>query len=245
MLPIIIKKAIKRLLKNKIINTGLLISCRAILSASWMPFGIRQKAEGFLWAISVDHINKFKVVLGRYKNFIIAGDIHIPEIRDLYWWGKDAFEPETYSIFIKLVKSCSLFIDVGANIGYYSLVAAATNKKTKIVSFEPVPLVFSMLKNNIVLNNLSIHAENMAVSNVNGPVTLYIPKDSNVSASENPEFRPDTSKLIVNAVTLDDYCSKNGLGFPDLVKLDTETTEPKIIEGMKKIIMHSETGHNL
>jgi hypothetical protein len=76
----------------------------------------------------------------------------------------------------------------------------------------------------------------MAVSNVNGPITLYIPKDSNVSASENPEFRPDTSKLIVNAVTLDDYCSKNGLGFPDLIKLDTETTEPKIIEGMKKII---------
>lgn len=57
----------------------------------------------------------------------------------LFWKGVRGFEYNLVHVFVELVKDAQVFLDIGANIGYYSLLAAAFNPDVKIVSFEPLP----------------------------------------------------------------------------------------------------------
>lgn len=65
----------------------------------------------------------------------------------VFWYGANAFEYTP--IFLKLATKVDSFMDIGANIGYYSLLAALTNPKMKIVSFEPAKGPLHYLRRNV------------------------------------------------------------------------------------------------
>ncbi|WP_420645253.1 FkbM family methyltransferase [Candidatus Leptofilum sp.] len=124
------------------------------------------------------------------------------------------------------------FVDVGANIGYYSLLAASCLKNTgKILAFEPSAKNCHLLKTSIEENgfkNVEIHLK--AVADVNGMVGFKM-DDSNGSISKNIT---DDYAFQVEAITLDHALAEENQ--VDLIKIDVEGAEGLVIMGAEKII---------
>jgi len=77
------------------------------------------------------------------SDYAVSGHLSIDNI----------WEPFETSLFKKFIKKNSVFIDIGAHIGYYSLLCASKANNGTIVSFEPVPRNYNILQKNIALNN--------------------------------------------------------------------------------------------
>jgi len=167
----------------------------------------------------------------------------------LYWRNIEGFEYSSVKIFIELIKTSRIFFDVGSNIGYYSLLASSIRKKQiEVYAFEPMPSIFDYLKKNIVLNNYkNINPINLALSNENGTATFY--SILNLKFKELPQLTGDgglsaehsgiSSKIRfnVNTITLDDFVLKNlGNKKIDLIKLDVEANEQKVLMGADKVL---------
>ncbi|HEY3251253.1 MAG TPA: FkbM family methyltransferase, partial [Ignavibacteria bacterium] len=101
-------------------------------------------------------------------------------------------------------------------------------------SFEPVSITYSKLIKNIKLNNFNnITTENLAVSNENGEIELFV-ADEKSTGSSSIAMHVNFSgvKEIVKTIRIDDYISQKNINKLDLVKIDVEGCEPMVIEGM-------------
>jgi FkbM family methyltransferase len=156
-------------------------------------------------------------------------------------------EPATTGLFTKVVKKNDVVLDLGANIGYFSLLAARlVGKDGRVYSFEPEPRNFGFLKKNIELNDYSQVTPNQkAVANEPGTVKLYIChydtghhtinqyggiESYNLTKQEAPKDYVEVEK-----VALDDYL-KDKVDHVDFIKMDVEGAEVLALRGMDKII---------
>ena len=146
------------------------------------------------------------------------------------------------------------FLDIGANIGYYSLYFKKINN---IFAFEPNKKNFLRLKENNELNNLNIKMYNFGLSNTNSDSEIwYTNKDkmggSTIYEKNDPELKKYNYKNIIKekilTKKLDEIIDINNSKI--LVKIDVERHEKKVLEGMNKmikqnnIIMQIEIGHD-
>ena len=93
------------------------------------------------------------------------------------------------------------------------------------------------LKNNISLNSFSnIIPVQKSITDFDGTITLYINLESDQSASILKEFREVVYEIEVLAVTLDTYVEQNNIGRLDLVKIDVEGADHRVLQGMKRIL---------
>lgn len=147
-------------------------------------------------------------------------------------WG---YEGETTRIFLPLLQHCQTVIDVGANTGMYALLAAKANPRCRVWAFEPVPFIFDMLQANIHLNEVTnLEAVAAAVSDFCGDTPFFvtrtnggIPTDSSSCAG----FRDQVDEIRLPTTTLDEFVRQHNLPGVDLLKIDTEATEAKVIRG--------------
>ena len=134
-----------------------------------------------------------------------------------------------------------IVIDVGANIGYYTLIfAQLVGSSGKVFAFEPEPKNFEILKKNIEINNYqNIVAEQKIVSDKSGIVKLFIAEHGIVGHRINQE--KSSQKFIeVESIILDNYIKKLNLDNKiNFIKIDVEGSEPKVLEGTKEIIQKS------
>lgn len=141
-------------------------------------------------------------------------------------------------LWAKLCKHSAIVFDIGANTGLYSLVAKASNPKSKIYAFEPVQRVYDKLRQNIVLNNSDIIAVKMAASDSDGFAKIYDTDNAHtLSVAINKNLLPSGTKaneVQVETVTLDSFIEKNNIQKVDAIKIDVETHEPQVLEGFKK-----------
>lgn len=156
-------------------------------------------------------------------------------------------EESTTALFRKAVKKGDVILDVGANIGYFTLLAAnLTGPQGKVYSFEPEPRNFGYLSKNISLNNYTnVVATNKAVSNVESKVKLYLcPYDTGHHTiqqfegirSYDPSRAGDKKEFVeIEAVRLDDFF-KNNITPINLIKMDVEGAEMLALSGMENII---------
>ena len=163
------------------------------------------------------------------------------------FWRK----PENYEytvIFEKLVKKCSAFADIGANIGYYAMLAARANPSIKVYGFEPASGPLHFLKKNIAINHLEDRIDIFAValSNTSGSVEFHeMQNRGNESARFNLGGAGKIIKgnasgsnmitVLVPSETIDVFFQTRSL-IPDLIKMDTEGSENMILEGAQKFI---------
>jgi len=131
-----------------------------------------------------------------------------------------------------------VLIDIGANIGLYSLwVARLVGPQGKVIAFEPVSSNFEQLKHNISLNAPQpIVLEKMAVTDKSGPLTIrYHQGDANrgMASAYLPEF---THSEEVQATTLDEYLAKNPVSRLDFIKMDIEGGEYPALLGMQETL---------
>lgn len=161
--------------------------------------------------------------------------------RALYWRGIDGWETETINIYCRLAKQSRVIVDVGANVGVYTLIACAVNQQARVYAFEPVPQIYQRLANNVHLNQWQNRCtlKDIAVSNQSGRAQFHVPHGTvPTSASLSPDgFRGADGFLInVTVDTLDNVCHNE---FIDLVKIDVEGFEDAVLLGMRGILQRS------
>ncbi len=155
----------------------------------------------------------------------------------IFWAGLTGeWEAASMKIWINLVKDAEVIFDVGANTGVYSLVAKALNPKSKVYAFEPVERIFNKLEYNNRLNDYDIVCLDSAASNADGTATIYdLPDDNPYSVTINRDFFPPDTEVIpivINTLRLDTFIEKSKLDRLDLIKLDVETHEAEVLEGL-------------
>lgn len=128
----------------------------------------------------------------------------------------------------KNLREGGIFVDVGANIGFMSLVAA-TVRKSKIHSFEPSPIAYPRLVENINLNNLGsrVKLNNSLISNSNKSISFVEDDRSELSHIS----KSDEKGIKIKSSTLDAYCSKNKIKKIDVLKIDVEGAELSVLKG--------------
>ena len=139
----------------------------------------------------------------------------------------------------KHVKEGDIFIDIGANIGCYTLLAAKlVGQKGKVIAFEPVSNVFERLKYNVELNNAkNIELNCKAVYSGSGTINLFLACSDNLGMAS--VFHHDAENGItekVETVSMDNYILTTKLNRVDFIKIDVEGAELFVLRGMKMVL---------
>ena len=138
---------------------------------------------------------------------------------------------------------CDTFLDVGANIGLYSMLFASLDKGLSIHAFEPSPTTFRELERNIALNSLDhIQTYQLAVSDLQRQVEFGIVHELSGANSVLDTTIHDTGKFTrrvqVEAVRLDDKLFLTGRRI--CVKIDVEGHEHRVLDGMSRLLQENQ-----
>jgi FkbM family methyltransferase len=178
---------------------------------------------------------KYKTLWGDKMSF------YLPEGNAIYYYG--FFEANLANFFINLIKEGDVFLDVGAHVGYYSMLASHLVGKTtgQVHSFEPTPRTFNTLKENASSKN-NISVNNYAVLNKKTKIEFfdYGPKYSAFNSYKNRtgeemKFLTVPEKVIAETISLDDYCKNKNIK-PTVIKIDAEGAEHLILLAMENIL---------
>ncbi|MGK7876192.1 MAG: FkbM family methyltransferase [Xenococcaceae cyanobacterium] len=148
------------------------------------------------------------------------------------------FEQETNKILSSLLKPGMSFVDVGAHIGYFTLIAAnSLSSSGRVFSFEPDPSNFELLQKNVEVNDYADYIETipLAVSNICGKLELF---SGNLDLSQSSLFKNSCTSqnhVSVEATTLDIFFENHGFPSIDVIKMDIEGGEVFALEGMVEI----------
>lgn len=156
---------------------------------------------------------------------------------DLFWNGfGNGYEGTSLQVWSRLAQHAQVIFDIGANTGIYALVASCLNPTATIVALEPVERVFHRLQRNVELNGRTVVLEKLAASDTTGVAVIYdVPSDHEYTASLDRSMlqsRNDVVKYSVTTKRLDEIMSNTGLQNIDLIKIDVELSEPKVLLGM-------------
>src|SRR5439155_882885 len=128
----------------------------------------------------------------------------------------------------------SVFVDVGAYFGYYSIVAAHSSKGTaKIYAFEPLSANFTRLLENLQLNGLSnVRTFKVAIGGATAEADFEIPPATNRGTGRIVKIaRPNRPVEKVGVLTLDAFVEAEQLSKIDLLKIDVEGSELAVLQG--------------
>jgi FkbM family methyltransferase len=150
----------------------------------------------------------------------------------------NSFEPFTTEIFEKVLKRGDTVIDIGANVGYYSLVAARiVGESGKVYAFEPNPKTYSWLIKNIELNKYdNIVPVAKAITNKVGTAQLFIYGNSEYDTLS--QSGSNRKSVKVETETLDHFFGNKGEAV-NVIKIDIEGGEMDALLGMTNLIRQS------
>ena len=197
------------------------------------------------------------------KGHLIQADVALPDLDARFWMdscaGRDlvamhmlnggwtAFEaPMPLIVALWCRRLRPTFIDIGANTGFYSLLALSTGARTAH-AFEPVAEIMEVLESNATMSEVRdrLHTHALALSDSEGTTTLYLPTDEHglveSSASLNREFRQRHSATRqVARARLDLVLPPAGWdGRPVVIKIDVESHEPAVLRGAREWLLRA------
>jgi len=149
------------------------------------------------------------------------------------------YEPEETQVIRRIAEKMDTMLDIGANIGWYSLMASKLNPKATIHSFEPIPATYSRLIHNFSLNaSEHLQCYNYGFSDEPGSFPFYFYPEGGVNASmQNLACRDDASVVDCELRTLDSVLewlpSNNRI---DFIKCDVEGNELFVLKGGLQLI---------
>ncbi|MBK9153857.1 MAG: FkbM family methyltransferase [Chloracidobacterium sp.] len=155
---------------------------------------------------------------------------------ELFWEGEeDGPERMSLSLWKKLVRHSEVILDIGANTGQYALTAETINPSAAIYCFEPLPETCKKLELNRELNNYKFFIIDKALSDYSGDALVYMDAgtDFDYSVAVNKRLNPtQVVKVPIKVVRLDEFIETNDIKRVDLMKVDVETHEAEVLEGM-------------
>jgi FkbM family methyltransferase len=145
------------------------------------------------------------------------------------------YEPLETALFKRTLKPSDVFLDIGAHIGYYSLIASKIIKTGMIHAFEPYVDSHELLMENLALNkcdNVDTHL--VAVKDKAGMESLYI--DEKNKGNNSLYSQKDCDEITVETIKLDDMFAGQKV---DFVKIDTQGLEIEVLIGMQDVIKNN------
>jgi FkbM family methyltransferase len=157
----------------------------------------------------------------------------------IYWRGMGAWEPETFRIIDALLPVSDVVFDIGANSGLFALYAALERPRCRVLAFEPTPSSAASLAHNVEVNGLgNVTCHEAAVCDHDGTVAFFVPPGESLplGASTLESFREAGVRFEVAAMRLDTIVQQEAIGRVDLIKVDTEGTEPTVLAGARALL---------
>lgn len=147
-----------------------------------------------------------------------------------YWLG--SYESEKASLFEKTLKKGNIVFDIGAHVGFYTLLSAElAGKEGKVFSFEPLMANYEYLKKHIEINNYkNITPFNVAVSDKDG--FAFFAKGENTSTGH----LTSNGEIKIKTIALDDWINEKRLPVPDILKIDVEGAELAVLKGAEDLL---------
>jgi len=186
------------------------------------------------------------ISLGRFVRSLSKSNIVEIEGRKMFTQNNDGlalsifkiYEPNQTKIVKKYVHEGDVVIDVGAHVGYYTLLMAQlVGKNGKVYSFEPDPVNFELLKKSVEINGFeNVVLIQKAVSDTTEKIKLFLgDNDSAINRIYDAKLGDAKKSIDVESVTIDEYFKENDKLF-NFIKIDSEGSEAKIINGMEKFL---------
>ena len=123
-------------------------------------------------------------------------------------------------------------VDIGANLGLFSLIAASHNPDRRIVAFEPGSSTFQALEANVKRNGANIECHNIALAKEDGELRFTMKEN----ARANSSLASDDEGITVTARRLDTIVEELGIDKIGLLKVDTEGFEAIVFRGAPKVL---------
>jgi FkbM family methyltransferase len=172
--------------------------------------------------------------IGNNLRMYLMPEDHVQQ--QLFWY--ECYEKPVEAGLKKLLNSDGVFIDIGANVGYFSLYASRLAPQGKIIAFEPVSYLFGALQKNIEVNGIkNIQAVKAAIGERNEEKEIYLSAADNTGMSSFG--RPENfsgKKELVKIFSFDNWFASSGLTKVDLIKIDAEGFELAVLKGMQETI---------
>ena len=162
------------------------------------------------------------------------GDRGIPPVVALNF---GSYEAKDFGMLLALVPRGGTFVDVGANIGWYSVHVAVADKTSRAIAVEPIPSSFRWLSAALTANSLAnVTAVNAAVGEERGELTLFVDATISGAASAAPSTgTAGLERITCPVMTVDDLVQDHG-GRADVLKLDIEGGELFALRGSRRVL---------
>jgi FkbM family methyltransferase len=204
-----------------------------IVTLAWLKLRRREQRRtvqriGRRVRVSVEHC-QFEFDLAELHDFLVYRAV---ARRGLY-------EPTSTRLVLSSLRPGDTFLDIGANNGWYALLAAHVVGSTgHVLAFEPNPLAFDRLSKNLDINGNPpwLSPLRIALSDASGERDLYVPDLSDGLGSILGSLSRPGHAIKVQCSTLDAALSNNRV---DIVKLDVEGAELQVLDGMPLILAHN------
>jgi FkbM family methyltransferase len=169
-------------------------------------------------------------------------------ILNAIYWKKNGFEPEIGYLMNLLSKRSSVFIDIGSNIGIYSVLVQKSNPEIICHCVEPIKELCDKIKIFHTANNVkNYHLYNIALSDFTGSTKIFVPTldefNETTTASLSDIFfynqKLNGENRLVNTFTFYDFIDKHGIDLHGniLVKIDVEGHEISVLREFEKIML--------
>jgi FkbM family methyltransferase len=157
--------------------------------------------------------------------------------RQYYFFGTYFTSRRSLVDWCHYARTAATILDIGANAGIFSLEATAINPAAKITAFEPTPPIAEHLLQTCTLNSIqNIKVVQQAVGSSARSIYLNFCGESNEGMNFTTTEPRATNTIIVNQVTLDLYCKKQGIEHIDLLKIDVQGNELDVLIGAQKLL---------
>lgn len=147
------------------------------------------------------------------------------------------FEPEESAYLRNLISPEDVCIDIGGNVGYFSMLMAQCASAGQVHVFEPIPLNSQIIRANALLNGFeNVIVNPVALGDVAGSCDFSVSVDSAYSSLKSTGRKGDAASITVPIWTLDEYADEHGLGKIAVMKVDVEGAEEMVLRGATKLL---------
>jgi FkbM family methyltransferase len=172
----------------------------------------------------------------------IERDINGEKIKFPAQWSKyyeTDYEPDTFKFLRTNLSKGATFLDVGAHIGLFSVVAARlVGKSGKIFSFEPTPFTRNVLREVVELNGCSeiVELRGEAVSAQKGKTVFFDTGDSISNANSLVKTERSKNEIEISTISIDEFVKERNLKV-GCIKIDAEGAELDVLRGAQKTFL--------
>lgn len=148
------------------------------------------------------------------------------------------FEMKDKLALIKRVRPDDVCLDIGANVGYYTILMAKAAHNGEVHSFEPIPLNYHLLSASVQINRYKhVVVNQLAIGNKNTMTDFTETIDSAFSSIKPTGRMSEINNFEVMMRTVDDYVHKSKLNKVDVIKVDIEGAENLFLQGAKSLLV--------